>query len=205
RSKDVESRIIEAAKRVFVRKGFESATMGDIAAEAGIGRTSLNYYFRNKEMLFEAILGNLMGMILPNIDQIAEANSSYPEKVKKIVELYLQMIRANELVPLFVVNEFQRDPQHLFRAVLKDPQRIQPIIKLRRFVEDEMEKGNVRKMPIVDLVSTFISLVIFPFLIRRPLTDIFLEGKDSEFDAFLDRRAEFVYGIVVHLLNPENE
>ncbi|MDD4114947.1 MAG: helix-turn-helix domain containing protein, partial [Massilibacteroides sp.] len=55
--KDVESRIIEAAKQVFVRKGFESATMGDIAAEAGIGRTSLNYYFRNKEMLFEAILG----------------------------------------------------------------------------------------------------------------------------------------------------
>ncbi len=203
--KDVETRIIEAAKQVFVRKGFESATMGDIAVEAGIGRTSLNYYFRNKEMLFEAILGNLMGMILPNIDQIVAEQSPYPEKIKKIIKLYLLMIRRNEFVPLFVVNEFHRDSQHLFKVVLKDPQRVSPIIKLRKFVEDEMEKGHIRKMPIIDLVSTFISLVVFPFLIRRPLTDLFLEGNDSAFDDFLDRRSDLIYGIVEHLLQPENE
>ncbi|MDD4516072.1 TetR/AcrR family transcriptional regulator [Massilibacteroides sp.] len=203
--KDVESRIVEAAKQVFIRKGFEAATMGDIALEAGIGRTSLNYYFRTKEMLFDAILGKLMNMILPNVNQIVESESSYPEKVKKIISLYLQTIRENELIPLFVVNELQRDPQHLFHAVLKDPERIAPILKLQQFVNNEMEKGNIRKMPIVDLVSTFISLVIFPFLIKTPLTTIFLNGNEDEFDAFLDRRVELVYGIIEHLLKPENK
>ena len=37
---EMESRIIEAAKRVFVRKGYEAATMSDVAAEVGIGRTA---------------------------------------------------------------------------------------------------------------------------------------------------------------------
>ena len=43
---EMEPRIIEAAKRVFVRKGYEAATMSDVAAEVGIGRTALHYYFR---------------------------------------------------------------------------------------------------------------------------------------------------------------
>ena len=43
---EMEPRIIEAAKRVFVRKGYEAATMSDVAAEVGIGRTALHYYYR---------------------------------------------------------------------------------------------------------------------------------------------------------------
>ena len=42
---DMESRIIEAAKRVFVRKGYEATKMGDIAADVGISRTAMHYYF----------------------------------------------------------------------------------------------------------------------------------------------------------------
>ena len=48
---EMEPRIIEAAKRVFVRKGYEAATMSDVAAEVGIGRTALHYYYRTKEIL----------------------------------------------------------------------------------------------------------------------------------------------------------
>ena len=54
---EMEPRIIEAAKRVFVRKGYEAATMSDVAAEVGIGRTALHYYYRTKEILFDAIFG----------------------------------------------------------------------------------------------------------------------------------------------------
>ena len=39
---DMESRIIEAAKRVFVRKGYEATKMGDIAADVGISRTAMH-------------------------------------------------------------------------------------------------------------------------------------------------------------------
>lgn len=197
---DIEKRILKAAEQIFIKKGFEAATMGDIAAEAGIGRTSLNYYFRTKEMLFEAILGNLMEMLLPNISQILEEEGGYQDKIKKVIRLYLQTMRKNELVPLFVVNELQRDPKHLFQFVLKNPERVMPIVHLRQLMVAEMEKGTIRRVPEIDLVSTFISLIIFPFLIRRPLTAIFLNDEEQAFEEFLDRRVDFVYTIVDQLL-----
>lgn len=202
---DVENRIIEAAKKVFIAKGFDSATMGDIATEAGIGRTSLNYYFRTKEMLFNTILDKLMYALLPNLDQIVDEKSTYKEKTRKIADLYLTTLRKNDLIPLFVVNELQRDPQHFLKAVMKDPERIQPIIKLRKFVELEMERGNLRKIPIVDLISTLVSLIIFPFLVRQPLTQMFLDGNQEEFDEFLDRRVDLVGDILDNLLIPKEE
>ena len=46
-NKEVEVRILDAARQIFIKKGFEAATMGDIANEAGIGRTSFGRKFRS--------------------------------------------------------------------------------------------------------------------------------------------------------------
>ena len=48
----VEEQILIAAFNVFVAKGFESTKMQDIADDAGIKRTVLNYYFRSKDLLY---------------------------------------------------------------------------------------------------------------------------------------------------------
>jgi len=45
---EIETKIFEAANNVFLKYGIDSATMGQIADETGISRTSLNYYFRSK-------------------------------------------------------------------------------------------------------------------------------------------------------------
>ncbi len=91
---DMESRIIEAAKRVFVRKGYEATKMGDIAADVGISRTAMHYYFRTKEMLFDAIFGQLMGALLPNIEMIVDEPVSCLEKFV----LSKQMLRSGTAI-----------------------------------------------------------------------------------------------------------
>ncbi len=48
--------IITAAGRVFGRHGFREARMENIAEEAGMGKSSLYYYFLSKEELFEAVV-----------------------------------------------------------------------------------------------------------------------------------------------------
>ncbi len=49
-------KIITAAGRVFGRHGFKEARMEKIAGEAGMGKSSLYYYFISKEELFEAVV-----------------------------------------------------------------------------------------------------------------------------------------------------
>ena len=45
-TENIESRIIEAAKQEFIKKGFEQTSMSDIAAVVGINRPTLHYYFK---------------------------------------------------------------------------------------------------------------------------------------------------------------
>ena len=65
-----------------------------------------------------------------------------------IVDLYMGIVRANPMFPSFVVGELNRDPERLFQTVLRDPKKIQPILRLRRQIEEEMDKGLLRKMPV---------------------------------------------------------
>ncbi len=48
--------IIEGARRIFIEKGFEAASMNDITREAGVSKGTIYVYFANKEELFEALI-----------------------------------------------------------------------------------------------------------------------------------------------------
>ncbi len=48
--------IVEGARKIFLDRGFDAASMGDIAKEAGVSKGTLYVYFKNKEELFAAIV-----------------------------------------------------------------------------------------------------------------------------------------------------
>lgn len=200
----MENRILDAAKQVFVRKGYEATKMGDVATEAGIGRTALHYYYRTKDMLFDAIFDQLMDTLLPNLEVIMDEDAPFLEKLPKIIEQYAMTLRMNPLFPSFVIDELQRDPEHIYRSVLKDPLRVKPIVRLQAQILEEMEQGLIRKMPLIYTATTLISLLIFPTLVRYPVTSIFLDGDAAKFDAFLEERIPFVTDIMIRLLSPDN-
>ena len=49
--------IVEGARQVFMAQGFDAASMGEIARAAGVSKGTLYVYFKSKEQLFEAIVG----------------------------------------------------------------------------------------------------------------------------------------------------
>lgn len=48
--------IVEGARRTFLRRGFDAASMGEIAREAGVSKGTLYVYFDSKESLFAALI-----------------------------------------------------------------------------------------------------------------------------------------------------
>ena len=199
----MENSIIDAARRVFVEKGYVATSMGDIAIEAGIGRTTLNYYFRTKERLFESVFEQLMNYLLPNIGSIIEEESSFWDKLEKIVSLYIDTIKTFPGFPAFIIGELNRDPDHLYRVLLKNPQKIKPVLKLQELVETNMKEGRIRKMPVIFVVSTFLGLAIFPFLAETSLTDLFLIGNKEAFDRFTQERKKSIVEIMKSFLHPQ--
>lgn len=125
------------------------------------------------------------------------------QKMPALIDQYMRIIRRNPMFPIFVVKELNRDPQRLFHAVLKDPRKMEPILRLRRQMESEMESGMIRKMPVIDLASTFVSLIVFPMLIREPLAAAFLNGDMKRFEEFMIRRRDLIVEMIIHLMSPE--
>lgn len=55
--------IVDAAIRLFARKGFVDASIGDVAEEADVVVTAVYYHFSGKEELFTAAVHKVFGMI----------------------------------------------------------------------------------------------------------------------------------------------
>jgi len=66
-------RLIEAAAKVFARRGYHRATVGEIAAEAGFTIGALYSNFAGKEDLFLAIADRQVGERVAEVEAIAEA------------------------------------------------------------------------------------------------------------------------------------
>src|SRR5690554_3718798 len=51
-----KDQIIQTAERLFAEKGFDGASMREVTSAAGVNLAAINYHFRSKEGLLDAIL-----------------------------------------------------------------------------------------------------------------------------------------------------
>ena len=67
-----EAGIVRAAEAVFARDGFRGASMAEIAAQAGVAKANVHYYFRTKQQLYRAVLEGMLHDWLAETDGIRE-------------------------------------------------------------------------------------------------------------------------------------
>src|SRR5579864_6509541 len=60
---NTKTRILDTAERLFAAHGFEAASLRAITAEAGVNLAAVNYHFRSKEILIEAVITRRLGPI----------------------------------------------------------------------------------------------------------------------------------------------
>ena len=185
RTENLEEKIVAAARRVFVEKGYENASMSDIAAAVGINRTALHYYFRTKDKIFQAVFGSLIGTFIPKVQDILETDAPFFDKMDRLIDEYFEIFSRNPFLPRFIMNEAGRDVAHLVSAAqgVGFETYIRTLVGL---LENEMEAGRIRRLPAHVVFLTFISQVMFPFLSRNLICMILGIGGDrGAFDGVL--------------------
>jgi Transcriptional regulator len=196
----VENKILEAARVVFVRKGLEAATMSDIAGQAAISRTSLNYYFRTKGKLFDAIFEGILRDFWGKIETVLRLEISVIEKFEKIIDIHTATILRHRNLPPFLVRELDRDPQGMMDIVTnifsKDPAFVNFVAQ----IEDETKRGILKKVPYIDIFTTYAGALLFPFFTQKALTTLFLNGSKDAFDIYVMERRTLVLQTIKNLL-----
>ncbi|MBN2636670.1 MAG: TetR/AcrR family transcriptional regulator [Prolixibacteraceae bacterium] len=89
-SANSKHQIIEAAGIIFERYGFKKTTMDDIAFAAGKGKSSLYYYFKNKEEVFEAVVAHEAKQLIAEINKVINATHSAVEKLRSYVNIRMK-------------------------------------------------------------------------------------------------------------------
>ena len=64
-----EARLLDAAETVFAKSGFSGARTAAIAARAKLPKANLHYYFRTKKDLYRAVLANVLGLWMDELDR----------------------------------------------------------------------------------------------------------------------------------------
>ena len=191
--RSTEELILEAAQAVFLEKGLAGARMQEIADRAGINKALLHYYFRSKEKLSALIIERAIGVILPRVMAVLDTDLELFDKIRLVVDTYLTFVSRNSFLPLFIVNEVNRNPQFFFRTVVEKERT--HLDKFRRQVEEAVAQGRIHPINPAQLFMNVMSLVIFPF-IGKPIIQVGLGLSDADFKREMEHRrtevAEFV-------------
>ena len=165
----MEQRIIQAAKQVFIEKGYAKAGMSDIAVRVGINRSGLHYYFRTKEKMFEAVFADIVLSFIPSIHNIILQDKPIPERIAEMVDVYFEVLRKEPCFPVFITQEIQRDATHLFNTI-SSLEIGQYASRIKEVLHTEMKNGTIKNIPIEFIFYTFYGLIVFPFLVRPEIT-----------------------------------
>lgn len=82
--------LLEAAARVFQAKGFEGASINDIAAESGTDRATVYYYFAGKREVFHAVIADAVESNVLTAEEIAAGSGGAAEKLRALVTALLR-------------------------------------------------------------------------------------------------------------------
>lgn len=191
---DRAEHILEAALRVFSRRGFAEATMEEVAVEAGVAKGSLYLYFPSKDDLLDRLVHR--GDLLPNLAELlARVRDLPPARGIPILvaELWRRLKERKELVYILVREVFGRPERaRLFIEQVRMP----AAQALADYLRLWMERGELRRAdPIASAQCLFGMLWYFlqtqelageagisrlpDAVLTRTVADIFLAGTVS--------------------------
>jgi AcrR family transcriptional regulator len=150
---DKRRQLLDAAVRVFARKGFHASRVGDIAEEAGVAHGLLYHYFKSKDQVLEAVFHENWSILVARIESVEETDEPAADQIRHIAAIVLRTWLHLPDVVRVVIQEFGRSPELGERI----GELTLPIDALQRVIARGIERGEFRK----DLDPAFAATVVY--------------------------------------------
>ncbi len=108
---DKAAAVLSAAGRVFAERGYEGATMADVAREAGFSKAGVYHYFASKEHLLHGLLRISLEQVLEDLHK-ADPGPGAPARLSALFEAYLRSFTTHlrVITPLLLRLDLLRPP-----------------------------------------------------------------------------------------------
>ncbi|MBP1840701.1 TetR/AcrR family transcriptional regulator [Formosa algae] len=199
KSKDenTEQQILEAAKFVFQSKGMDGARMQEIADQAGINKAMLHYYFRSKQLLFEAVFNNAFSLLAPQLKAILNDESSIEDKIKNFTSSYISFILQHPYIPNFIIQELNRNPDFMIK--MKENPNFPNLDKFKYQLNKDIQAGIIKPISAEQLFINIMALNVFPFL-AKPLLMAFTNSENETYSQLMAERETEVSSFIINAI-----
>jgi AcrR family transcriptional regulator len=197
KDKTTEHQILEAAKHIFEVKGMDGARMQEIADKAEINKAMLHYYYRNKQLLFEAVFKNAFSLLAPQLNTILNNDSSIEDKIRNFTSNYITFVIKHPYLPSFIIQELNRNPD--FITNLKTNIGFPNLEKFTKQVQNEIEQGIIKPISAEQLFINILALNIFPF-VAKPLIMAFTSTNNTTYKQLMDERKSEVANFIINAI-----
>ncbi|MBD0329566.1 MAG: TetR/AcrR family transcriptional regulator [Thermoleophilia bacterium] len=102
--------LLDAAIKVFARKGYHASRVGDVAQEAGVAYGLLYHYFGSKEEVLETIFRETWAAMLEAVHGIEATGAPARDQVRKVAAVVLGSWKLNPDLIRVLIREVTRSP-----------------------------------------------------------------------------------------------
>ena len=153
--------LLDAAVRVFARRGYHASRVGDIAEEAGVAHGLLYHYFASKEEVLETVFRETWTELLAAVREVEDSGAAAQEQLRQVAAILLRSWRRDPDLVRVLVREVTRGAE-LGRRVQEITDAFAAI---ERIVRRGQSEGTFR-----DDVDAALASVIFYGAIEEILT-----------------------------------
>lgn len=199
KDKSTEQKIKEAAREVFLAKGFSGCSTREIAKVSGMNVALVNYYFRSKSQLFQLIFKAAMEDFTDTMAEVFDQDLSLPEKMRILIDKEYEFLAKHPELPAFIINETNRESEISSENAVF----FEKIAKTGIFQEclAAQERGEMRQISIFNMTLLILSNCHYPFMGKNFIKSM-LGSKDEELTDYFEMHKKHVAELLVNYLFP---
>ena len=153
----MKEKIIAKATDLFLKLGFKSVTMDDIAGEMCISKKTIYKYFCNKELLIEESTNMVHKEVHQIIDSIVAKNYNAIEENFEFRKMFKEMFKAGDTSPVF---QLKKHYPEIYDTVMSREINECNIV-FKQNIEKGIQQSLYRKETPIDTYVDFYYTLIF--------------------------------------------
>jgi len=122
-SNDTRSAILEAAEKLFARRGYAVARLEDVGEAVGLTRPALFYHFPDKQSLYKAVLEEAFRPLVTRIDAALSSSKPIPQRIEDAAEAWVDGIAARPTLCRLILRHVADAEDHPMQSISPDSDR----------------------------------------------------------------------------------
>lgn len=100
-----KAEILDVATALFAERGYEGASMNDVAERVGIRKASLFYHFATKDALYEAVLDRLVASLQAPLEAIYAGSGTFAERLDELTRTLVEALGTHPYAARLLLRE----------------------------------------------------------------------------------------------------